>query len=1624
MLHKKYSLLVIYVLSLICLVVLIFATHNHIQEQVKLSYTDDSSFTTDPDTILNHANTYYWFARNKKNTVPEFKKSIELAHRSKLILNQDESIDDEKRRLLNLKADQIIEQSQNWLAVSELNMVSAIPFYAEIMNYDSSYVEDDSDGDLLPIRTVQRGIQKVIQLGSPDDREVAVQFRVAFALVIVPDDEPELEALVVQQLNASTQLYTISHHEIAGILGKNTPISEVASDSISMLLLSEAFNTDEIAIFNIIKNDVVDGIYYYGIRLEIWSAEHASIESKWYTEVMLRDRVFNQMLPLVIPLTLLFLAICTIIGLSIYAWVRWGSKRSHALKLPAYHILLSFVISITGYLLARQFLLIPIINPGIEAMYFDPMAEFWLASFPLTLVLIPSFLSYIILGKLDNWFKGFESNLHTLEGLFSWLSGAFLTIPIVFMYNDILRFGVSNNQWLFVLTSLLMLSQAWFIARYLHSMFDHPWKIALSYRVLLAFIVFAHIILLMVSIYFFSTDYSATMTLNQVVYAYLPVTVLSFVVWNFGNRKFVNPKFEAHRETNPEVKPILPMGFQDSRYKIRLDDSGYIFISGSQILKTALLEGKKGIKTHTIVEDILFESGKHRYYHVDFSQQKPEGDDTHYYPFAFAFKEALSKNRFNDVAEKARRASNVLGRLISNISSFGDVLVDEGGSRARKRDDIAEDIISLLSIEPSVILFSNMERADQESMGLITELLEQYLARLSTEQLYLKPLILLAYNTEFQLKDDLIALSSKYAEVPRADSITIPICYSKPAFEVLSQSRWNLPIQAKISIAEELEKQNKDSSPDIVEFVLEKMEKSGSIRTHKNNEHVFMTIDREAVKDLPEFETGVELQELLAKKDLTSLILQSAAYAANEKGQFPLALLEQMTGQSRLDLLQILGQLEKASIVYDLREEKYYDWFSFTDTRYITEIKETENARNDVISQITREFYRLYLEFYLPYSDWDQNLQRLKHFSPYLGSYDQFVMAQRAMKLNVQDPQRALQMNNYAAHTFSDPKVAQFDYALECVNNVLQCLDGPDNHSFTNQRLSALILKLNILNEKGSSIEESKHVVREIDHLRHLWNSLTKDDKLSMDFAICRFCFTHFDETNKKRGTELCEVILKESKDEISIIRARFYQLKLIPMMDLTFRLGEDLLKTEKLIKITEVRNTYRSLVDEMSDIVSKDVTSILLLGEIINDYAGSFLTDKQLPILVSAWKKSSEDTQAFRQELGTVEELFNEIDDLFLKRLEIAGFKNLPESIKSLDLTHLDTWLFGDAVIDRRGLCYTLNYMNRAFLTIEQYDQSIAIGKLSYKLNRFVRDNRGCSVVSGMIAKAYLELGLKDEQASYDYFKWLERNFGYTWLSGDTYKLSQIAWNMIDESNKNNLLNAKIKIAKAYLHQVELLHLIEHLEIESLNSELLRSIFMDTNTAVNVINQRDCRSVFSLAFASDHLSILDWTKAFYLYFREQNESLAPTGSVQLKTSNWVADVDYQIHEVVIPEDPNSSEKRELKFTLHFNDHNSHLPWFADGVGIDNVVEITSDEMRSKCYGEEILNYDSDERPITDKLVGIVHYKEELDQFQIVTTFPGTYAPKLPKHCKTDSERAISMRFWQDHAFIKKRIPV
>ena len=210
---------------------------------VQQSFDTHPPTTSDPDSLLNHANTYYWWGRYRKNTLPEFDTDASWATKSLKLAEakwqQDKDTVSYRRRIQF--ANQIIQKSKEQAEICKYNIASYIPTYMEVMGYDDDYMQEDADSKDVPNIALRGALDRLTELVLPD-RNQAIASRADFVLLNVQTSNPMAEEMLIQELNNKTRMYTIANHEMATILGKDSiNIQELIKDSLAMSKIALSF---------------------------------------------------------------------------------------------------------------------------------------------------------------------------------------------------------------------------------------------------------------------------------------------------------------------------------------------------------------------------------------------------------------------------------------------------------------------------------------------------------------------------------------------------------------------------------------------------------------------------------------------------------------------------------------------------------------------------------------------------------------------------------------------------------------------------------------------------------------------------------------------------------------------------------------------------------------------------------------------------------------------------------------------------------------------------------------------------------------------------------------------------------------------------------------------------------------------------------------------------------------------------------------------------------------------------------------------------------------------------------------------------------------------------------------
>ena len=412
---------------------------------VQQSFDTHPPTTSDPDSLLNHANTYYWWGRYRKNTLPEFDTAASWATKSLKLAEakwqQDKDTVSYRRRIQF--ANQIIQKSKEQAEICKYNIASYIPTYMEVMGYDDDYMQEDADSKDVPNIALRGALDRLTELVLPD-RNQAIASRADFVLLNVQTSNPMAEEMLIQELNNKTRMYTISNHEMAAILGKDSiNIQELIKDSLAMSKIALSFGTTELSVIDFKENDKVNGIYYYGMKLRVWGLEQGWKKLSTYTEYMVRDRVFNQVTVVIAKLLMVVLMLG--FALNLFSIVISGWNLGIKAINPFYLVLCCAIALIAQYLLVT-FGLKNFVNPAPDAYFVSDPGEQWAIAFPLTFIL-PSFVVYLVLGKMDNFIASFRSDFENPLALFSLVAGSLLPVAFSFTYFKIIRFGFDDSSY-------------------------------------------------------------------------------------------------------------------------------------------------------------------------------------------------------------------------------------------------------------------------------------------------------------------------------------------------------------------------------------------------------------------------------------------------------------------------------------------------------------------------------------------------------------------------------------------------------------------------------------------------------------------------------------------------------------------------------------------------------------------------------------------------------------------------------------------------------------------------------------------------------------------------------------------------------------------------------------------------------------------------------------------------------------------------------------------------------------------------------------------------------------------------------------------------------------------------
>lgn len=1325
-----------------------------IREKVNVSFTSYPPDFSDPVTLLSHADTYYWYARYRSNSLPEFDSAAIFAGRAIIAAEKKlntGAIDSRSYSMIRSQAENIIELTGTQQQICRLNISSRYPFFLEIMGHEEDLMEEDVDRDEIEFLSLRGALGKLLELQIPG-RPPQIGRLAMPVLVNSKTNNPVDSEFITQELNNQSSLLTVSNHNLTAILGmKNIVVDSIVKNTHSMGQIAEYFNSQELGVVEISESDKVNGIYSFTISLRYWTAQSGFSKAVLQVYHMVRDRVFNQVFGIILPVFLLFLFVAFLFNLALTTLA--SAFYPNNAVIAWYYMPFCFSVAMAVYVPTVWFLFKNFLNPDPGGYYATDPGEQWAALFPLSFLLLPLLVNYVVLGKLDNLVESFRSYLDRPVAIFAWIFGSLLSFPCAWTYFELIRFGYSPAVYLFIPVTGILLVLSLLISRHWAAIINFPERISIFSRVAHWLALFTMAFLVWSLISSFLTGYNMPAIIEWVTGTGLPVVLtieiaasgISYIIKSLREDK----KFSA----TPAPDGIAAILLKESPLGL-LASSGKGFSHSMYINAPRETRGFNVFGYHLLKNRFPVRL-------VDFSDI-PDGMKSIRYPaFAWSFGSLLPYSKFNDVAEAARRTGNLLGRLISSISSAGDLLIDERAAKPRNPSELAKTLLSLMGRECSVLFLDHIENAREEDLELLHAIIlhapggTEY-GKISKE-LPNFPLVVVCGYGEFGLRDRLEFILSGCGKGDYKGFQKYNLKYTNPAIKYLDEHCPDLPVQVRLRAALEMKKTGLDISPELASRLIGTIHDQGIIKPGQ----VFGRCSLEELVNLPDIVSGETIADGIKSKERLMAVLMAAAYVSDDLGRFRLPVIEKVLDIRKMELVLLLREAQEESLIYDLKEPEFFDWYSFTDLRLVRQFREFENPFQQELSQFGKECYDGFIRYYLSDDGEVEEVLRLMLASSELSITELTLIASRSAYTAAYRPLTAYRVLIFAGDYLSSNGNAQFKVAEELVkmaeNVEKQYLRNPDlqilSFSF---RLQCLDFRLRLENGKHESPETK--LCLEMIKASPVYQKKTTD-RTAIKLLEVKMRFLNF-KPDDQTGNNLCDEIMGSDAVPLQKLRTRFYKIKLVP--------GSSIFEISPgwADRAAAMFTDYMGIYGELISLPANDREARELLREVLNDFAGSFLGDKLLSkfyLTVGQKPEEKQEVAEFARRTGLTDgpSLFEKIRELISARVLMESPDRKPFSgTEVLSLENLATFKSNpDPMVDKRGMCYTLNYWTRALKTMGDREAVIAVGEEAYLLNLETGDDIGCCTAAGILGDLMHELG--NESSAY---RWYEKSFGHGW--------------------------------------------------------------------------------------------------------------------------------------------------------------------------------------------------------------------------------------------------------------------
>jgi len=1529
-------------LLIILLIIVSFLSSKTIINSVNERNT--SKTETNPSSLLKHANTLYWYARANGNTNHEFEKSNRLAKTAqKALFKQDSS----KRNDL-IYASELINSTQEYIDSDYLTVNNRFPLYADMMGINT-LIDEDQPKDQLEKLSTQKVLDKL--LNSVDFNSSKPIAKIPY-FAIVKHSNNELKENAVEYININSNIYTISDHELSLITGvNNIDTKELIKDSILLNKVTSHFNSKKLIIIEVLPQDIYEGIHYYGAKAYLYN----DISAARYVESFVKNRDYNNLFDFKIPLLILFLCVIIIGG------ILYNISRKNNKKITIPTLLVNSIIAIVINIICIE-VVAHFIAP-INGDYSDSdEVNLWSNGIALSFSLIPAFLTYVIIGKLDNLIDKFDSKLDDKESLFAIIFPTLSTFSIALVYYSINRYGISQQIFLGLITFPVAFFNALLISNYWHKTRNLPYKSSMlqklySWTMLLTSITYAF---LFISSYFsiFNLENSLNTTLYLFFIPFVLLYLFDFIFYEKINRKNQEETNQLKIENNFDY-------IENEHEKIalkKLNELKSVVIYGpDKIGKTSFV--------NKIAQEIIKEHKIEHIIKIDFEKQS-NNKKINYEPFLEGFGNYLPQSTFNDKAEGAKKSGNIIGKIISSIASAGDLLIDNSEAKPADTIKVSKVLVNTINqFKECVIIFENINLSKNENTDLLTQFLNDiriaYLETKNKKKHYFIYSSLEGFHIKKHFEnsvEDIIILNKK-EKCPEIYSLVdhdfSPFLKFQIPQNYLSKylTKLNFSIFDLNQLSKTYTQNDRNTNPYIINKTFEILKQQNFIDLKDKNH----SINKDKWKNnfqLPDIKIDYEsIQNSLNSLPQTLLdFLRECSYCTLNDGQFEVELIYNIIKIDPLKALNYLRQLEAENLVFDLKD----GWYSFNDITLVHYFKRDEEFSELKCSLLSKEIYLRWINYYTLKIDTIilnkktiETLKKLKEIAQFFSN---------------DKPIEMFSLNSKIGTIFNQFNLSLLREAQVCFENANLIIEKYPNlvteetkyNFLITCRLRNLRLQNSWDSEIVSSILEKKELIIKV--LPELKNEILQTEYLKYAKSS-----EYLPSTAIQKINEIENILKNNNLNSLEQLRYNFSILLLSPKKKSHLQTDED--------NLNVLKNLEREYIKLINDIENKEklkneAFNEGIYQELLNSLGSLYCDD----LIVN---KSIHKPQ--------VDEYYKEGITVLFKRIQIECTKikitsllsdeqSLIEIIRQFQLEE------NKYQIDRKGLAYTFNFLTRLICNKnngnleyefkpEVKEYIMVISKYAFAINIEVNDIAGLTIAASFYGK--LE-SINDKENAFEIFK---IGFAFNCYNDNVYQANRAISNLNELGLAGKYKEEIDSYKKIMLERHLLRHFSDVKDTESLNLLKNEHIIKDTDDLARL--NKIIGSKFSPEFVTSPKLLIE------------------------KVNNKIK------AEKIVLTKKFTSEYYELEF--------------EDSVGFYNIVDLkTLDEIQIKSIQKEnrngyefntISNYSSK----TKTIIVIVDSNNE-----IKTIFPGLYAPKFPNNIiGNNEEKEDAEHYWKNHVIIK-----